>query len=445
MKQGYIVLNEILYNFLKKNKKFKKDKVKGDPIQFIIQVNLPNNNFMNSITTSYVINFINFTAIPMYFWKSTDDVNLNLAIKNVLKNQNTTALDWPDNYKNQAVNAANNFYDLVGFQNIVVDKYSNGAIICVLGKQFDFYGAAYGPYYVYFAPVYYDNRIILFINNATATNRNMAFNGFMYYILLQQFGRCFGLVSPEEQIGGSIVMPGMLPVLPPSFKRLYETSLGYENQNTVFNTVMSNNNVNFYLPCDLNITDYSIGYPSNLQPLDLASIRWLYQIQQYPETYPEKYSVKTINPTFSNLIKCIIGPARSITFGENTRFVNFYINNYDAEQIINNYNNIFPYSYNRDITKQYGFYNMDIDGSIASVTFNNGILTSLFIGYNGTKINLVVNINCPETVIYFNQNSTDFAFEKNLVYNTVNETLITLVYTVYNKVTLWFNDIVLNV
>ncbi len=40
-----------------------------------------------------------------------------------------------------------------------------------------------------------------------------------------------------------------------------------------------------------------------------------------------KYSVKTINPTFSNLIKCIIGPARSITFGENTRFVNFYINN----------------------------------------------------------------------------------------------------------------------
>jgi len=438
MRQGYIVLNEIFYNFVKKHKNIiKKKKLKDGipvPIPLITITNLPNNNFMNSICTSYIINSL-FTGIPIYFWKSTDDVNLNLAIKNVLLNQNTIALDWPDNYKNQAVNAANNFYDLLSFENIVVDNYSDGFIICVLGKQFDFYGAAYGPYYVYFAPVYYDDSIILFINNATTTNRNIAFNGFMYYILLQQFGRCFGLVSPEEQIGGSILMPGMVPLT---------TSIGYQNQNTVFNTVMSNNYVNFYLPCEYVKTNYAIGYPSNLQPLDLVSSSWLYGSLEYPEGYGEKYSVKVINPTTEqqNLIKCIIGPDRSITFGNNNSRVSFYLNYYDAEQIIFNSNEIFPYAYNRAIVKPYGFYNMDINATIANLTFNNRFQANLFIGYNGNKIDLTVNINCQETNIYFNQSYKDFKIDETFrnIFNTLTEKTITLVFTVYNKVKLIFND-----
>jgi len=85
---------------------------------------------------------------------------------------------------------------------------------------------------------------------------------------------------------------------------------------------------------------------------------------------------------------------------------------------------------------------MDINATIANLTFNNRFQANLFIGYNGNKIDLTVNINCQETNIYFNQSYKDFKIDETFrnIFNTLTEKTITLVFTVYNKVKLIFND-----
>jgi hypothetical protein len=351
----------------------------------IIKKSLPNNPYCSSITGQYRFDLTKISNFNVYFWKSTDDVNKNTAIKNTLASNVTTAVDWSPSYQTQVNHALNQYTTFIGKTSTVVNTYENCDIVCVFGKAFSFLGACYGPYYLYSDPIYVNNKVVFFIDSSIANAENMKPGGYHYLTLIHEFGHGFGLAHPHDTGFGSKIIPGINPYS----NYNYPTIAGYL-QNNILNTIMSYYDSDFFLPFTTYNESNKYGYSQTLMPLDLLAMRWLYSITGTATKYSSTYGSSTINPAINeNTTKTIVGANQTITFGSNNRNVSFYFSN----QAIT-YNNILPitYEYNRVLEKYYGFYPKDVASTISALTFSNTNVSNVFIENNGMKVNLTLNL-----------------------------------------------------
>jgi len=86
---------------------------KSIPSSSIVIKSLPKNPYCSSITGTFAFNLSRIPSFKVYFWKSTDNVSKNNAIKDTLQQQNTTAVNWPQFYQTQTINALNQFTTFV--------------------------------------------------------------------------------------------------------------------------------------------------------------------------------------------------------------------------------------------------------------------------------------------------------------------------------------------
>ena len=135
---------------------------KSIPSSSIVKKSLPKNPYCSSITGTFAFNLSKISSFKVYFWKSSDNVNKNNAIKDTLTNDDTTAVNWPSFYQTQTINALNQFTTFVNKTSSIVSKYEDCDIVCVLGKNFSFLGSCYGPEYLYEDPIYVNNKVVFF-------------------------------------------------------------------------------------------------------------------------------------------------------------------------------------------------------------------------------------------------------------------------------------------
>jgi hypothetical protein len=358
---------------------------KSIPSSSIVKKSLPKNPYCSSITGTFAFNLSRIPSFKVYFWKSTDNVNKNNAIKDTLQQQNTTSVNWPQFYQTQTINALNQFTTFVNKTSSVVSTYEECDIVCVLGNKFSFLGACYGPKYLYDDPIYVNNKVVCFIANNSTTVENIKKGGEQYLTLIHEFGHGFGLGHPHDNGFGSKIIPGITP----SSNNYYPTFSAY-GQNNVFNTIMTYFDISFFLPEQRNFESALIGYPETLMPLDFLAIRWLYNISGTSNTYLTNYGVSTINPALTeNKSQTIVGANRTLTFGLNCKNVSFYFSN----QLITT-SNIEPivYEYNRVLEKSWGFYPKDVASTISVLNFSNTNVSNVFIEKGGIKVNLTINL-----------------------------------------------------
>lgn len=367
---------------------FEKRKVnqeKSIPSTSILVKTLPRNPYCSSITGKYAFNLSKITSFKVYFWKSTDNVNKNEAIKDTLSEDNTTAVSWPSFYQIQTINALNQFTTFVNKTSSIVSTYEECDIVCVLGNKLSFLGACYGPKFLYEDPIYVNNKVVFFIANQYTNIDNMKKGGEMYLTLIHEFGHGFGLAHPHDNGFGPKIIPGINP----NSNIEYPAFSAY-GQNNVFNTVMSYFDLSFFLPEMRNFDSALIGYPETLMPLDLLAIRWLYNVSGTSTTYLTNYGVSTINPALTeNKSQTIVGANRTLTFGLNCKNVSFYFSN----QLITT-SNIEPivYEYNRVLEKSWGFYPKDVASTISVLNFSNINVSNVFIEKYALKVNLTINL-----------------------------------------------------
>ena len=359
---------------------------KSIPSTSIVKKSLPKNPYCSSITGTYAFNLSKIlSSFKVYFWKSTDNVNKNTSIKDMLKEEDTTAVNWPSFYQTQTINALNQFTTFLNKTSSIVSTYDACDIVCVLGDEFSFLGACYGPEYLYEDPIYVNNKIVFFIANNSTTTENIKKGGNQYFTLIHEFGHGFGLAHPHDNGFGSKIIPGINP----DSDTNYPTFSAY-GQNNVFNTVMSYFAKSYFLPEELDFDSSLIGYPETLMPLDLLAIRWLYNISGTSANYITNYGVSTINPALTqNKSQTIVGANRTLTFGLNCKNISFYFSN----QLITT-SNIEPivYEYNRVLEKEWGFYPKDVASTISVLNFSNTNVSNVFIEKGGIKVNLTINL-----------------------------------------------------
>ena len=358
---------------------------KSIPSSSIVKKSLPKNPYCSSITGTFAFNLSKISSFKVYFWKSTDNINKNDAIKDTLTSDDTTAVNWPSFYQTQTINALNQFTTFVNKTSSIVSTYEECDIVCVLGKNFSFLGACYGPEFLYDDPAYVNNRVVFFIANNSTTTENIKKGGNQYLTLIHEFGHGFGLAHPHDDGFGSKIIPGINP----DSNNNYPTFSAY-GQNNVFNTVMSYFDNSYFLPEESNFTSSLLGYPETLMPLDLLAVRWLYNISGTSTTYLTNYGVSTINPSLTeNKCQTIVGANRTLTFGLNCKNISFYFSN----QLITT-SNIEPivYEYNRILEKSWGFYPKDVASTISVLNFSNTNVSNIFIEKGGIKVNLTINL-----------------------------------------------------
>ena len=391
---------EILFKQKLDSKKYISKSV--DPKKSLVIVNnLPNNPYLSSITGKYAFDLSKITSFKLYFWKSTDNISKNDAVKFILDQYTTSvALDWPSYYKDCTFNALSQYTLFQNKSSHITACYEDSNIVCILADS-KFFGGCYGPYWMYKYPTFVDNKIILFLSNTYTTNETITNGGKMYHTLLHEFGHGFGLGHPHDDIFGSTIIPGISNIicddsndkyslLPNCYgsSRRYQGLAGYVN-NSMFNTIMTYNYYDFFLPNVLDLTTSKTGYAETLMPLDACALRWMYNFTKIPRGYVSKFGVKVINPaTDEQNTKMIVGKNRKITFGSNCKDVNFYFsNNYF------NFNNLEPmkYQYNRIIEKPYALYPQDIYSTVSILNFKNTQSSTIFIEKNALKKTLTVN------------------------------------------------------
>jgi len=358
---------------------------KSIPPSSIVIKSLPKNPYCSSITGTFAFNLSKIPSFKVYFWKSTDNVNKNNAIKDTLAEDNTTAVNWPSFYQTQTINALNQFTTFVNKTSSIVSTYEACDIVCVLGNNFSFLGACYGPEYLYQDPIYVNNKVVYFIANNSTTTENIKKGGNQYLTLIHEFGHGFGLAHPHDDGFGSRIIPGINP----NSNNNYPTFSAY-GQNNVFNTVMSYFDRSYFMPEESNFTSSLLGYPETLMPLDLLAVRWLYNISGTSTTYLTNYGVSTINPALTeNKCQTIVGANRTLTFGLNCKNISFYFSN----QFITT-SNIEPivYEYNRILEKNWGFYPKDVASTISVLNFGNTNVSNVFIEKGALKVNLTINL-----------------------------------------------------
>jgi hypothetical protein len=220
----------------------------------------------------------------VYFWKSTDDVNKNEAIKDTLLYDKTSALNWSSLYKDQTISALNQYTTFTSTTSATVNLYGDCDIVCVLCEKLYFIGACYGPYFLYTDPYYVDNKVVLFMNNSYMNDENIKEGGYIYRVLNHEFGHGFGLGHPHDNGFGSTIIPGIS-----QFESMYYPGIAGYIQNNVFNTVMTYNDVDFFLLHERDFYESYLGYPESLMPLDALALRWMYNINEISNEYITNY------------------------------------------------------------------------------------------------------------------------------------------------------------
>lgn len=424
-------------------KLFKKRTIteKSIPSTSIVKKTLPKNPYCSSITGIYAFNLSKISSFKVYFWKSTDNVNKNTAIKDVLKEEDTTAVNWPSFYQTQTINALNQFTTFLNKTSSIVSTYEACDIVCVLGDEFSFLGSCYGPNYLYHDSSYVNNRVVFFISNNLTTTENMKKGGTQYLTLIHEFGHGFGLAHPHDDGGGnpnndeagSTIIPGINP----DSNREYPSFSAY-GQNNVYNTVMSYFDNLYFLPEEPNFETSLIGYPETLMPLDLLAVRWLYNISGTSTNYLTNYGVSTINPALTqNKSQIIVGDNRTLTFGLNCKNVSFYFSN----QLITT-SNIEPivYEYNRILEKEWGFYPKDVASTISVLNFSNTNISNVFIEKGGIKVNLTINLVKNKIFnMYIRDLMTNYTIVGNKYITNVNNLFIQINNTSGAKINVFFS------
>ena len=358
------------------------------PSEVIIKP-LPNNPYCSSITGQYAFDLTQISNFNVYFWTSTDNPILNLAIKKELTDYSTTAVNWSNDQKTQCEKALNTFTTFTGTTSTVVNTYASCDIVCVLLDEVNYYGSCYGPYYIKTNPIFVDNKVVYFINNSYVNTENIKEGGLMYEVFIHEWGHGFGLAHPHDTGFGSTIMPA-IAFDEEALNLNYPAIAGYIQNNT-FNTIMTYVDTNFFLPVDYDYDTNLTGYPQTILPLDALALRWLYDITQIPAQYISTYGVNLINPTPTQQGQSamIVGPNQTITFGSNNDAVNFYLTNqwftfYNLQPI--------KYEYNRPIKKPWAFYPRELDSTISTINLDNTGKAFIFLENRALKTNLTVNI-----------------------------------------------------
>lgn len=385
--------NEYLEALFKKKFKSTNFKQKSIPPSSVVVKKLPNNPYLSSITSKYAFDLSKINNFSVYFWKSTDDVSKNPQIKYILDDNNSPAFDWTAYYQSQTLNALTQYTSFLNKTSSITDFYEKSDIVCVLCESTKFSGASYGPYNIYNYSTDVDNKILLFLNKKSITNENIKEGGLAYYVLIHEFGHGFGLAHPHDNSFESTIMPGIGNIkcddeYCSGISQYYPSIAGYIN-NSSFNTIMSYNLLQFFLPKDYDNSTSKIGYSQTLMPLDASALRWMYNLNSAGEAYVAKYGVKVINPEKDEeKTQMIVGKNREITFGSNCQDINFYFSNNFFR-----FNNLEPvkYQYNRIIEKPYTFYPQDLCSTVAVLNFGNTGTSNIFIEKNGLKTNLTLN------------------------------------------------------
>ena len=216
------------------------------------------------------------------------------------------------------------------------------------------------------------------------TNENISGGGESYITLIHEFGHGLGLMHPHDDGNNSRIMPGI------AFdeNNRYPGIAAYI-QNTVFSTVMTYNDIVYFLPIERIFGTNKIGYPQTLMQYDVLALRWMYDIKGTSDSYINKYGIKTINPEKEySQSGIIVGKNQEITFGSNTDDTSFYFVNQNIT-----FNNIEPlnYQYNRVIEKPWSFYIQDVCSSTAILNFSNKRISNIFIERGSVKTDLTVN------------------------------------------------------
>ena len=373
------------HNVIQKIFQKRTTKVKSIPSTSIVKKSLPNNPYCSSITGTYAFDLAKISSFKVYFWKSTDNVNKNQAIKDTLAEDKTTAVNWPSFYQTQTINAVNQYTSFVNKTSSIVSTYEACDIVCVLGKEFSFLGACFGPEYLYEDPTYVNNRVVFFISNQDTNVENIKKGGIQYSTLIHEFGHGFGMAHPHDDGSGSKIIPGINP----NSEFDYPAYSAY-GQNHILNTVMSYIRTFFFFPEYTNYDSSLIGYSETLMPLDLLALRWLYNIVGTSPTYITNYGVSTINPALTeNKSQTIVGANITLTFGLNCQNVSFYFSN----QLITT-SNIEPivYEYNRILEKEWGIYPKDVASTVSVLNFSNTNVSNVFIEKGALKVNLTINL-----------------------------------------------------
>lgn len=386
-------------------KKFKSNdfKSKSIPSSSVVVKELPHNPYLSSITGIYAFDLSKISNFSLYFWKSTDNPSINDAVQFILNASATSApIDWSSYYQSQTLNAFSQFGSFVNKTLSITTSYADSDIVCVLA-DFNFLGACFGPEFIYLFPTFVDNKIVLFLSNTYTTNENIKEGGIQYLTLIHEFGHGFGLAHPHDNGFGSTIMPGIGNIKCEDGNCI-GTSIRYPGiagniNNSLFNSVMTYNDMSFFLPNNRDFSTSKIGYAQTLMPLDASALRWMYNLSSVSDAYVAKFGVKVINPAADQQrTQMIVGKNRELTFGSNCQDINFYFSNNCFK-----FNNLQPikYQYNRIIEKPFTFYPQDLCSTVAALHFRNTGTSNIFIEKNGLKTNLTLNcISIVELNVY---------------------------------------------
>ena len=408
---------------------------KSIPPEFITKKKVPNNPYCSSITGEYMFDLSKISNFNVYFWKSTDDVNKNEAIKDTFNYVPTTALNWKsDYYRKQTLSALNQYTTFTNTTSAIVNLYEDCDIVCVLCENFISSGGCFGPYFLYTNPDYVNNKVILFMNNLYINDENIKEGGLLYQILIHEFGHGFGLGHPHDSAFGSTIIPGISQFSPIRYPGI----AGYI-QNNAFNTNMSYNHLEFFLLPKRDFSGSEFGYPESLMPLDALALRWMYNINEISNEYVTNYGVSVINPGYdqSNQSRMIVGNNQEITYGSNGIDVSFYFSNQNFT--FNNLNYI-KFEYNRVLDNSYGFYPRDLASSISILNFDNKGTSNVFIENRALLVNLTINCLQNQVLnVYIIDCKQRYSIKKNVYRNKYTKKVITIVNPANAVVNVFFN------
>ena len=373
-----------------KDKKLDKKLLSNDksiaPSEVLIKA-LPNNPYCSSITGQYAFDLSQISNFNVYFWKSTDDVSLNPAIEYWLTDPVITADNWSEYQKTQCNKSLGIFTTFTGTTSTVVNTYASCDIVCVLFPSDYFRGACYGPYYIKTDPIYVDNKVVYFINSDYLYGNNLDEGSFMFRVMIHEWGHGFGLGHPHDNGFGSTILPGVLQ----SEKYDYQSIGGYI-QNNIFNTIMSYNDSQFFMPETRVIYTNDWGYPETIMPLDALALRWLYNVGQVPASYISTYGVQLIDEGRNDIYhsRMIVGRNQTITFGSRCVDISFYLSN---QYFTFNNLNYLRFDYIRNLQNLTSFYTKDIDATISVLNLENTRTSFIFVENRALTTNLTINLN----------------------------------------------------
>ena len=399
-----------IQKFMETKKLLSNDKTIA-PSEVLIKA-IPNNPYCSAITGQYVFDLTQISNFNVYFWTSTDNVSLNPCIEFFLTDPTIIADNWSEYQRTQCVKALDTFTSFTGTTSTVINNYTNCDIVCVLFPSNYFIGACYGPYYIKEQPIFVDGKVVYFINSNYLSGNNLDEGSYMYEAMIHEWGHGFGLAHPHDNGFGSTILPGVLPTEPFNYQ-----SIGGYIQNNIFNTIMSYNDTQFFLPENNIIFTNDWGYPETIMPLDALALRWMYNVEQVPAPYISAYGVQLINEGVNDIYhsKMIVGRNQTITFGSNCADIAFYLSN--QYFTFNNLNNL-RIDYIRNLQNITSFYTKDIDATISVLNLENE-WASIFIENRALTTNLTINLISAsiyqELFLYIMDSEAKYSITGNIV------------------------------